>query len=215
MPIAEARGLIGPIGHWVLLETCRRLQAWRAQGVEIVPIAVNMSAIELRDKSLPAHIAEILSETGLEAHFLELEVTESSLIYHENDASIATLFELSQLGIRIAIDDFGSGSASLKRLKCFPLDTLNIAPCFVNDMLDSLENTSFIKALINFGQNLALRVIAKGVETQAQLDQLTLQGCDGAQGFLFSKPLSATDFRALLSPERPKWPLSHLNVELT
>ncbi|WP_339808675.1 bifunctional diguanylate cyclase/phosphodiesterase [Vreelandella sedimenti] len=215
LPVAEARGLIGPIGHWVLLETCRRLQAWRAQGVEIVPIAVNMSAIELRDKSLPARIAAILSETGLEAHFLELEVTESSLMYHENGASIATLVELSHLGIRIAIDDFGSGSASLKRLKCFPLDTLNIAPCFVNDMLDSVENTSFINALINFGQNLALRVTAKGVETQAQLDHLTLQGCDGAQGFLFSKPLSATDFRALLSPERPKWPLSHLNFEPT
>ena len=82
-------------------------------------------------------------------------------------------------------------------------------------MLDSVENTSFINALINFGQNLALRVTAKGVETQAQLDHLTLQGCDGAQGFLFSKPLSATDFRALLSPERPKWPLSHLNFEPT
>ncbi|MCL5424121.1 MAG: EAL domain-containing protein [Gammaproteobacteria bacterium] len=209
LPVAEARGLIGPIGHWVLLEACRQLQKWREQGAEIVPIAVNMSAMELRDRSLPTRIAEILSETGLAAHFLELEVSELSLMYHQNDALIATLIELSQLGIRIAIDDFGAGSDSLKRLKCIPIDTLNIAPCFVDDMLGSLENANFIKALINFGQNLALRVIAKGVETQAQLDHLKLQGCDGAQGFLFGKPLSATNFRALLGPERPQWPLNN------
>ena len=186
------------------------MQKWREQGVEIVPIAVNMSAMELRDKSLAARIAEILSETGLDAHFLELEMTESSLMYHQNDASIATLIELSDLGIRIAIDDFGAGSDSLKRLKCIPIDTFNNAPCFVHDMLDSLENAHFIKALINFGQNLSLHVIAKGVESQAQLDQLTLQDCDGAQSFLFSQPLSANDFRTLLSLDRSSWQLPHL-----
>lgn len=198
LPVAEACGLLRPIGHWVLCEACHQLKNWRAQGVEIVPMAVNMSAMELRDRSLPARIAEILSETSLDAHFLELEVTESSLMYHQNDAVIATLVELSHLGIRIAIDDFGAGNDSLKRLKCLPIDTINIAPSFVHDMLDSLENANFIKALINFGQSLSLRVIAKGVETQAQLDQLILQGCDGAQGFLFSKPLAANDYQALL-----------------
>ncbi len=205
LPVAETRGLIVPIGHWVLGAACRRLQAWREDGVEIVPIAVNISAIELRDKRLPDRIANILTETGLDAHFLELEVTESSLMHHHTDASISTLVALSHLGIRIAIDDFGTGNASLQHLKCFPLDTLNIAPCFVDDMLDNSANTNFINALINFGQDLDLRVIAKGVETQAQLDQLTLQGCDAAQGFLFSKPLSATNFRALLGPGRPCW----------
>ena len=203
LPIAEARGLIGPIGHWVLFEVCRQLQAWREEGMSIVPIAVNMSAMELRDKSLPVRIAHILSKTGLDAHFLELEMTESSLVYHENDVSIATLAELSRLGIRIAIDDFGTGTASLKRLKCFPLDTLNIAPCFVHDMLESPENASFIEALIHFGQNLSLRVIAKGVETQTQLERLARLDCDGAQGFLFSKPLSAQDFTKLLSSGQP------------
>jgi diguanylate cyclase (GGDEF)-like protein/PAS domain S-box-containing protein len=205
LPVAETRGLIVPIGHWVLREACRQLQAWREDGVEIVPIAVNISAIELRDKRLPDRIANILTETGLDAHFLELEVTESSLMHHHTDASISTLVALSHLGIRIAIDDFGTGNASLQHLKCFPLDTLNIAPCFVDDMLDNSANTNFINALINFGQDLDLRVIAKGVETQAQLDQLTLQGCDAAQGFLFSKPLSATNFRALLGPGWPCW----------
>ncbi|TVP43522.1 MAG: EAL domain-containing protein [Halomonas sp.] len=204
LPVAEARGLIVPIGHWVLMETCRRLQAWRKEGVEIVPIAVNMSAIELGDRTLPARIADILSNTGLEAHFLEVEVTESSLMHHHNEASLSTLIELSQLGIRIAIDDFGAGNSSLKRLKCFPIDTLNIASCFVQDMHGSVENASFINALINLGHNLALRVIAKGVETQEQLDHLKLQGCDGAQGFLFNQPLSAADFRQLLVVDRPR-----------
>lgn len=204
IPVAETCGMIVPIGHWVLRETCRRLQAWRKEGVEIMPMAVNMSALELRDRTLPARIAAILTETGLEARFLELEVTESNLMNH-SDASILTLVELSELGIRIAIDDFGAGSASLKYLKRFPIDTLNIAPGFVHDMLDNQEDASFMKALINLGQNLALRVIAKGVETQAQLEHLKLQGCDGAQGFLFSAPVSAPEFLALLGNDQQSW----------
>ncbi|QNI02784.1 EAL domain-containing protein [Halomonas sp. SH5A2] len=203
LPVAEARGLIGPMGHWVLFEVCRQLQTWQEEGIEIVPVAVNISTLELQDQSLPSRIANILTKTGLDAHFLELEVDESSLVYRENDVSIATLDALSHLGIRIAIDDFGTGTASLERLKCYPLDTLNIAPCFVHDMLDSPENSSFIEALIHFGQILSLRVIAKGVETQTQLDRLSLQGCDGAQGFLFSQPLSALDFTKLLGSGQP------------
>jgi len=202
LPVAEARGLMVPIGYWVLGETCRRLQAWRCEGGDIVPIAVNMSAMQLRDKTLPTRVAEILTRTGLDARFLELEVSESSLMHLQTDDAIMTLVALSRMGIRIAIDDFGEGSASLKQLQCFPIDTINLAPCFVHDMLDNRENALFIKSLINFGQNLSMRVNAKGVETLAQLDHLELQGCEGAQGFLFSKPLSATDFRALLGSDR-------------
>ncbi|MBS9404817.1 EAL domain-containing protein [Halomonas sp. TRM85114] len=204
LPIAETCGLIVPIGHWVLREACRQLQAWYEEGVKIVPMAVNMSAFELRDKTLPARITDILTETELEARFLELEVTETDLM-HLTDASASTLFELSGLGIRIAIDDFGAGSASLKHLKRLPIDTLNIAPCFVHDMIDNPDDASFIKSIINLGQNLALRVVAKGVETQAQFELLMSLGCDGAQGFLFSEPLSATDIRALLDPAWPTW----------
>ncbi|SDO44502.1 putative bifunctional diguanylate cyclase/phosphodiesterase [Vreelandella arcis] len=209
LPVAEARGLMVPIGYWVLGETCRRLQAWRREGGDIVPISVNMSAMQLRDKTLPARVAEILNKTGLDPHFLELDVSENSLMHLHTDASISTLAELNRMGIRIAIDDFGDGSASLKHLHCFPIDTVNLAPCFVHDMLNNREDAMFIKALINFGQNLAVRVIAKGVETQAQLNHLESEGCDGAQGFWLSKPLSATNFRVLLGPDRPALQLSH------
>jgi len=199
LPIAETQGLIVPIGQWVLHEACYQLQTWHEEGIEIVPIAVNMSIIELQNKHLAAYVAEILANTGVEAHYLELEVSGSSLVHHLNDVAISTLTALRALGIRIAIDDFGAGDTSLKHLYRFPLDTVNIAPCFVQEMLVTLENASFTKALISFGQQLSLRVIAKGVETAAQCDYLKLHGCDGAQGFLFSKPLSAKDFRLLLS----------------
>ncbi len=202
LPVAEARGLMVPIGYWVLGETCRRLQAWRSEGGDIVPISVNMSVMQLRDKTLPVRVAEILGRTGLDARFLELEVSESSLMHLQTDDAIMTLAELSHMGIRIAIDDFGEGSASLKQLQCFPIDTVNLAPCFVYDMPENRGNALFNKSLINFVQNLSLRVNAKGVETLAQLDHLELQGCEGAQGFLFSKPLSASDFRALLGSDR-------------
>ncbi|XGA79850.1 EAL domain-containing protein [Halomonas sp. CH40] len=203
LPAAEARGLIVLIGYWVLSDACRRLQAWRREGGDIVPIAVNMSAMQLRDKSLPAQVAEILNQTELDAHFLEIEVSESSLVHLHNDDSVSTLVELSRMGIRIAIDDFGDGRVSLKQLQCYPINTVNLAPCFVHDMLNNPEDAVFIKALINFGQNLSMRVNAKGVETLAQLNHLKSQGCDGAQGFWLSKPLSANNFRVLLGPDRP------------
>ncbi|MYL24898.1 EAL domain-containing protein [Halomonas alkaliantarctica] len=202
LPVAEACGLIAPIGHWVLGEVCRQLQAWRAEGAEIVPIAVNMSAIELHDKTLPTRVADILSQAGLDAHFLELEVTESSLMHLHTDAAISTLIKLNQLGVRIGIDDFGVGSLSVTHFKRLPISTVNIASCFIHDMLDDQDSAKLTKALIHFGQDLALRVIAKGVETQAQLDHLKLQSCDAAQGFLFSRPLSAADFRALLGADQ-------------
>lgn len=198
LPVAETHGLIVPIGHWVLHEACRQLQAWREEGIEIVPIAVNMSVIELHDKRLAAYVADVLANTGVEARFLEVEVSGSSLVHHQNDVTISTLSALRALGIRIAMDDFGAGDTSLTHLQRFPLDTINIAPCFVQEMLNNLENASFTRALISFGQQLSLRVIAKGVETTAQFEHLKLHGCDGAQGFLFSKPLSANDFRLLL-----------------
>lgn len=210
LPVAEARGLIVPIGYWVLGEACRRLQAWRREGGDIVPIAVNMSAMQLRDKSLPTRVAEILDRTGLEAHFLEMEMAEGSLMDLCNDASISTLSELSRMGIRITIDDFGDGRTSLKQLQCFPINTVNLAPCFAKEMHNNQKSQVFTKALINFLKDLSFRVNAKGVETLAQLNYLEMQGCDGAQGFWLSKPLSATHFGVLLGSDRPKLLLRQL-----
>lgn len=208
--MAEARGLIVPIGYWVLGEACRRLQAWRREGGNIVPIAVNMSTMQLRDKSLPTRVADILDRTGLEAHFLEMEVAESSLVHLHTDASISTLSELSRMGIRITIDDLGDGCASLKQLQCFPINTVNLAPCFAKKMHNNSKSHVFTKALINFLKDLSFRVNAKGVETLAQLNYLEMQGCDGAQGFWLSKPLSATHFGVLLGPDHPKLQLRQL-----
>ncbi|MGM0826007.1 MAG: EAL domain-containing protein [Pseudomonadota bacterium] len=210
LPVAEARGLIVPIGYWVLGEACRRLQVWRREGGDIVPIAVNMSAMQLRDKSLPARVAEILDRTGLEAHFLEMEMAEGSLMDLCNDTSISTLSELSRMGIRITIDDFGDGRTSLKQLQCFPINTVNLAPCFAKEMHNNQKSQVFTKALINFLKDLSFRVNAKGVETLAQLNYLEMQGCDGAQGFWLSKPLSATHFGVLLGSDRPKLLLRQL-----
>ncbi|MGM0855789.1 MAG: EAL domain-containing protein [Pseudomonadota bacterium] len=210
LPVAEARGLIVPIGYWVLGEACRRLQAWRREGGDIVPIAVNMSAMQLRDKSLPTRVAEILDRTGLEAHFLEMEMAEGSLMDLCNDASISTLSELSRMGIRITIDDFGDGRTSLKQLQCFPINTVNLAPCFAKEMHNNQKSQVFTKALISFLKDLSFRVNAKGVETLAQLNYLEMQGCDGAQGFWLSKPLSASHFGVLLGSDRPKLLLRQL-----
>ena len=211
LPVAEARGLMVPIGYWVLGEACRRLQAWRREGGDIVPIAVNMSAMQLRDTSLPARVAEILARTGLEAHFLELEISEEDLIQLHTDASISTLRELSRMGIRIAIDDFGNGRASLNQLQHFPIDTVNLAPCFASSMCYNPQSNVFTKALIGFLKDLSLRVNAKGVETLAQRNYLALQGCNGAQGFWLSRPLSATHFRLLLDPEQANTRLCSLS----
>jgi len=160
------------------------------------------SDMQLRDKPLPAGGAQEATRTGRDAHFLELDVSESSLFHLQSDASILTPIELSHMRIHIAIDDLGEGGASLKQLQCFPVNSISLAPRFVNYMLGNRENSLFIKSLIHLGQNLSLRVNAKGIETLAQSDHLEQQGCDGAQGFLFSKPLSATDFLALLGSDR-------------
>lgn len=130
--------------------------------------------MQLRDKTLPARVAEILSKTGLDPHFLEMEVSESSLMHLYTNASISTPLELNHMGIRIAIDDFGAGNLCPNHLQCFPIDTVNIAPCFTHGMLDNREDALLVKSLINFGQNLSLRVNAKGVETLEQLDHLRI-----------------------------------------
>ena len=198
VPIAEACGLIVPIGRWVLREACSQMRAWQDAGLPVVPVAVNVSAVEFRHRSFLEGVAMVLRETRLDPKYLELELTESILM-HEAESSALLLEELKAMGVRLAIDDFGTGYSSLNYLKRFPIDTLKIDKSFVRDIAVNADDAIIVSAVIGMGKNLKQRVIAEGVETAEQLAFLKLQQCDEGQGFLFSHPLAARDFGDLLS----------------
>ena len=196
--IAEACGLIVPIGHWVLREACRQVRAWLDSGLPAVPVAVNISAVEFRHIGFVEGVASILKETGLAPEFLQLELTESILM-HDADSSALVLDALKAMGVRLAIDDFGTGYSSLSYLKRFPIDTLKIDQSFVRDIVTDTDDATIVSAVIGMGKNLKQRVIAEGVETQAQFEFLRDQQCDEGQGFHFSHSLPALDFSFLLA----------------
>jgi diguanylate cyclase (GGDEF)-like protein/PAS domain S-box-containing protein len=197
VPIAEDCGLIIPIGRWVLREACRQARAWQVAGLAPLPIAVNVSAVEFRDKGFVEGVRTILSETGLPAQYLELELTEGVLM---EDAASATsvLLALKAMGIHLAIDDFGTGYSSLSYLKKFPIDALKIDQSFIHQNPTMSDKSSIVSAVIAMGRSLKLRVVAEGVETLDEL--MVLQGlqCDEAQGFYFSRPVAAELFADLL-----------------
>ncbi len=198
--IAEACGLIVPIGHWVLREACRQVRVWLDSGLQAVPVAVNISAVEFRQIDFVDGVAAILKETGLAPSYLQLELTESILM-HEADASAQALDALKAMGVYLAIDDFGTGYSSLSYLKRFPIDTLKIDKSFVRDIVTDADDATIVSAVIGMGKNLKLRVIAEGVETQAQYEFLRDQQCDQGQGSYFSDSLAARDFGLLLVSE--------------
>ena len=198
IPVAEECGLIVPIGRWVMREACRQVKAWLAAGLCAVPVAVNVSAVEFRDKSFLPGVAQILEETGLAAHYLEVELTEG-VIMHNAQASASALEALKAMGVKLAIDDFGTGYSSLSYLQRFPIDTLKIDQSFVRDVATDADAAAIVSAVIGMGQGLRLRVIAEGVETQPQADFLLARQCAEGQGYLFNHPLAAADFARLLS----------------
>ena len=198
IPVAEECGLIVPIGRWVMREACRQVKAWLAAGLCAVPVAVNVSAVEFRDKSFLPGVAQILEETGLAAHYLEVELTEG-VIMHNAQASASALEALKAMGVKLAIDDFGTGYSSLSYLQRFPIDTLKIDQSFVRDVATDADAAAIVSAVIGMGQGLRLRVIAEGVETQPQADFLLARQCTEGQGYLFNHPLAAADFARLLS----------------
>jgi predicted signal transduction protein with EAL and GGDEF domain len=197
VPIAEENGLIVPVGRWVLREACRQVQAWLDAGLPAVPVSVNISAVEFRHEGFVEGVALILKETGLAPHYLELELTESILM-HDVESSTSMLEALKAMGVQLAIDDFGTGYSSLSYLKRFPIGTLKIDQSFVRDIATDADDASIVSAVIGMGKNLKQRVIAEGVETQAQLALLQARHCDEGQGFHFSHPVSAEDFARLL-----------------
>ena len=157
VPIAEACGLIVPIGRWVLREACRQVRAWLDSGLRAVPVAVNISAAEFRHKGFLEDVSLILQETGLSRRYLELELTESILI-RDAESSASVLEALKAIGVRLAIDDFGTGYASLSYLRRFPIDTLKIDQSFVCDIVTDMDDATIVSAVIAMGKNLKKRV---------------------------------------------------------
>jgi EAL domain-containing protein (putative c-di-GMP-specific phosphodiesterase class I) len=197
VPIAEDCGLIVQIGRWVLREACRQARAWQDAGLPPLPIAVNVSAVEFRDRGFVKGVRAILSETGLEARYLELEVTEGVLM--ENAESTASaLQELKMLGVHLAVDDFGTGYSSLSYLRQFPIDVLKIDQSFVHQITADPDVSAIVSAIIHMGKSLKHLVVAEGIETQEQRAYLQTQRCTEGQGFLFSRPLAPAQFAHLL-----------------
>jgi EAL domain-containing protein (putative c-di-GMP-specific phosphodiesterase class I) len=195
--IAEECGLIVPIGRWVLREACRQAQVWKTAGLSPVCIAVNISAVELRTPGFAAGVRAILTATGLPAHCLELELTETALIEDSRSAA-DVLKELKEIGVLLALDDFGTGYSSLSYLKRFPIDALKIDRSFVRHLTTDKDDAGIVTAVIGMGDNLHMRVVAEGVETREQLAMLQAYGCPQGQGYYFSRPLPAAECGDLL-----------------
>ncbi|MEO6565194.1 MAG: EAL domain-containing protein, partial [Casimicrobiaceae bacterium] len=197
IPIAEDCGLIVPIGKWVLREACRQARAWQDAGLPPVPIAVNISAMEIRHDSFLANVRAILTETRLEPCYLELEVTESALI-HNVESTAAVLKALQVTGVRLTIDDFGTGYSSLSHLRQFPVDTLKIDQSFVRECTTDPVNSAIVSAVIGLGSSLRRTVVAEGLETPEQFAFLRAHKCQEGQGFYLDRPAAADQFGAWL-----------------
>jgi predicted signal transduction protein with EAL and GGDEF domain len=197
IPIAEETGLIVPIGDWVLHEACRQNKAWQDAGMPPMTVSVNVSARQFKERDLVRRVAHSLEKSGLEARYLELELTES-LIMQDVEAAIAMMRQLQALGIHLSIDDFGTGYSSLAALKKFPVTRLKIDKSFINDLAVSENDRAVASAVISLGQKLNLRVIAEGVETEEQVAFLRENNCDEMQGYHFSRPVPPEKIEELL-----------------
>ncbi len=200
IPIAEETGLIIPIGEWVLRAACEQNKKWQNLGFPSMRMAVNISVHQFQQEDFVDKVYTILNETNLDPKWLEIEITESIAIKNV-DFTIKTLIKLKHMGVKVSIDDFGTGFSSLGYLKHFKIDTLKIDYSFVKDIGMDHDNEAIIKAIIMLAKNLKLSVIAEGVETKEQLLFLQEENCDESQGFLFSKPVPAKDFENILIGE--------------
>jgi diguanylate cyclase (GGDEF)-like protein/PAS domain S-box-containing protein len=197
VPIAEDCGLIVPIGRWVMREACKQARAWQDAGLRHLRMAVNVSAVEFRENGFVDYVRMILSDTGLDAHYLVLELTERVLM--ENAKSTAlVLEELKAMGVQLAVDDFGTGYSSLSYLRQFPIDVLKIDQSFIQKITSNLDDSTIISAIIGMGRNLHHIVIAEGIETHEQITYLQSQHCEEGQGYLLSPPVGAIQFGHLL-----------------
>jgi predicted signal transduction protein with EAL and GGDEF domain len=201
IPIAEETGLIVAIGKWVLRTACAQNVDWQKNGLPELNMAVNISGRQFLDEHLLGDVALILKETGMRADLLELEITESTLMY-DVEKALGILKAFRDMGVRLAIDDFGTGYSSLSNLRQFPVDTIKIDGSFVRDLSDHVESKGIAEAIITMGRTLSLNVIAECVETKAQADFLRERACDEFQGYYFSKPVAAGEFAELIRAQQ-------------
>ena len=197
LALAEETGLVGELDRWVLQQVCRDLNAWRAQGIAPPAIALGVSGQEFMRPELPLRISECVEQAGLPAALIELQLTEGALM-QDAEAGRRSLLALKELGFSVAVDDFGTGYCSLNSLKRFPLDALNIASSFVDDIPDDAGNAAIVRAVIALARKLNLRIVADGVASSTQLQFLRAENCDLIQGLLMSAALTARRFAQLL-----------------
>ncbi len=198
IPIAEQIGLISDIGEWVLKTACMQNQKWQNAGYAPVCIAVNVSANQLQNPDFVRQVQNVLRETALPTQYLELEITESAAMTETTDI-VQLLIDIRNLGIMVSIDDFGTDYSSLCRLKVLPIDKLKIDKQFIDSVAESEKDQAIVRTIINLSQNLGLKVIAEGVESQNQLEFLKQEACDEVQGYYYYKPMPATEIEAIFA----------------
>ena len=201
MSVAEETGAIVPIGKWVLETACAQLKQWHEMGLPRIGMAVNVSARQLNQDDLVDTVSGVLSKTGVQPRYLELELTES-VAMKDAIRTIDVFTELKKMGIHLSIDDFGTGYSSLSYLKRFPIDMLKIDRSFVKDIVNDSDDEAIVKAIIAVAHSLKLAVVAEGVETEEQLRFLRLHHCDEWQGFYFSPPVPAQDVTQMLQERK-------------
>lgn len=201
VPVAEETGLIIELGAWILQTACIKTRELQDLGYEGLNVAVNISAVQFTDGNLLPMVSKALEESGLSPELLELEITESAVM-HDPEEVISSLHELSEHGMKLAIDDFGTGYSSLAYLKRFPVNTLKIDRAFITDISSDNDDVAIVEAVLGLGKHFNMKVVAEGVEDEEQLNFLKSQGCDIAQGYFISKPLSSEQYTHWLE----RWP---------
>jgi EAL domain-containing protein (putative c-di-GMP-specific phosphodiesterase class I) len=212
--MAEETGLIVPLGEWVLFTACRQNKSWQDAGHQPMRVAVNLSGRQFQQRNILERVVQTLDRTGLAPDHLELELTESSIMSNP-EMAIAVLSGLKKMGVKISVDDFGTGFSSLSHLKRLPIDCLKVDQSFVRDATTDANDAALVTAIITLAHNLKMTVVAEGVETEDQLQFLHQLRCDEIQGYLFSRPLPAdglVDFLALNPPEPFRLSRSILHV---